>query len=74
MLEGRERTHGNLEIHHLVRKAAHLVVEANPVLPDLLRRKDKVPLPLLGRGHDDLVIWTCHRIIDFELAAGLDLH
>ena len=68
------RMYGNLEIHHLLRTANHIVDEAHPVLSHFLRREHEVPLPFLRRRHDDLVVWTRHRVVEVELAAGLDLH
>ena len=61
--------YGNLEIDHLLRKRAHLVVEAEPVLSRLFRREHGVQLAFLGALHDDLVVGTGDNVVDIEGAA-----
>jgi hypothetical protein len=58
MLERVVWTYSNLEVHHLLCKSAHLVVEAEPVFADIVRREDKVALSLLCAVEDDLFCGT----------------
>jgi len=67
-------TYGNLEIHHLLGKCRHLIVEAELILADALGSEDEVALALLGAVQDDLAAGRGHGEIDIEGAAGLDLH
>ena len=71
--ERSDTTYRNLKVHHLLRKRRHLIVEAEPVLPDALRRKHKVSLSLLGAIQNDLFAGGDYRVIDIEGTAGLDL-
>lgn len=70
---GVQRTYGNLKIYHLLRKRAHLIVEAKSVLSDIVRRKDKVALSLLCSIKNELICRSGNRVVDIEGAAGLDL-
>jgi len=45
--------HGNLKVHHLVREGRYCIVEAEPVLANVVRREDEIALPLLLAFHDD---------------------
>lgn len=67
-------THRNLEIHHLLGKCRHLVVEAELVLADALRRENKVALSLLRPVYDDLVARRGDGEVDIERTTGLDLY
>jgi hypothetical protein len=67
------RTYSDLEIHKLLCECAHLVIEAEPVFPDLQGREDEVALALLLAVHDDLVVGAGHLIIDIEGTTCLDL-
>lgn len=71
---GNRVTYGNLEIHHLLGKCRHFVVEAELVLADALGSEDEVTLALLGAVLDDLAAGRGHGEIDIEGTAGLDLH
>jgi hypothetical protein len=66
-------TYRNLKIHHLLRKSAHLIIEAEPILAHIIRRKHKVALSLLCAVEDDLVRGARDRVVYVEGAAGLDL-
>lgn len=68
-----DRAYRNLKVHHLLCKRRHLIVEAEPVLPDTLRRKHKVSLSLFGAIQHDLFAGGDYRVIDIEGTAGLDL-
>jgi len=68
-----DKTYRNLKVHHLLRKRRHLIVEAEPILPDTLRRKYKISLSLLGAIQNDLFAGGDYRVIDIERTAGLDL-
>jgi hypothetical protein len=66
-------TYSNLKVHHLLRKRAHLIVEAKLIFPHIIRRKHKVALSLFRAIKDKLVHGTDNRVVDIERAAGLDL-
>jgi hypothetical protein len=66
-------TYRNLKIYHLLRKSAHLIIKAEPILAHIIRRKHKVALSLLRAVEDDLVRGARDRVVDVEGAAGLDL-
>lgn len=66
-------TYRNLKIHHLLREGAHLIVEAELVLPDLVRREHEVTLSLFCPIQYNLLAGAYHRVVDVERAAGLDL-
>ncbi len=57
-----------LEVHHLVRKCRHLVIEAHPVLSAILSGEDKIALSFLLVRHDNLVTGAYNLIIDIERA------
>lgn len=59
-------TYSNLEIDELLGKGTHLVVEAEGVVTGLLRREDKVSLPLLLARENDLAVGTLDLVIDIE--------
>lgn len=65
--------YSNLEIDQLLRKRAHLIIEAKPILPGLRGREDKIPLPLFLVVHDDFLVRAHDAVIDVEGAARLDL-
>jgi hypothetical protein len=65
--------YGDFKIHHLLRKRAHLVVEAEAVLADIIGRKNKVSLPLLGAVEYDLVRGANDAVVHVEGAARLHL-
>jgi hypothetical protein len=72
----RESTYGNLKIDQLLSKCAHLVVEAEPVLADLVGREYKVALALLGTVEDDLLVSTVasgpdDRVVDIKRSTRL---
>jgi hypothetical protein len=62
----RVRPYGNLKVYHLVRKGRHLVVEADSVIAFVPRRKDEIPLPLLGPCHHDLFPRPDDAVVDIE--------
>lgn len=70
------RTYGDFKVHELLCKCAHLVVEAEAVLADLVGCEHKVALALLRAIEDDL-LWAAigaradNRVIDVERAARL---
>jgi hypothetical protein len=66
-------TYSDLKIHHLLRKGAHLIVEAEPVLPGIVCGEYKVTLSLLGSVEYDLVRGTNDRVVNVERAARLHL-
>jgi hypothetical protein len=59
-------TNSNLEIDKFLRKCAHLVVEAERVLPDQLRSEDKVALSLFFALQDDLSTGTFDEVVDIK--------
>jgi len=59
-------TYGDFEIDHLLRKSAHLVVEAETVFSHIVCREYKVALSLLGSIQDGLVCWADNQIVDIE--------
>jgi hypothetical protein len=65
-------THSNLKIHHLLRKSAHLVIEAEPILAGHSRRKHEVALSFFGTVQYNLLVRADDRVVDVEGAAGLD--
>ena len=74
MMKGcRIQAYGNLKVNHLLRVCAHVVVEAELVLADLVGGEDKVALALLLALHDGLGAGASHIIVDIERAAGLNL-
>lgn len=68
-----QQTNGNLEINKLLGECAHLVVEAERVLANLVRREDEVALTLLFAVQDDLLVGGLHNIVDIERTTGLHL-
>lgn len=66
-------THSDLKVHKLVRKRAHLVVQAELVITRLQRCEHKVALALLFPVQNDLPVGTRHLIIDIEGASSLNL-
>ena len=66
-------TYRNLEIDKLVRVCAHLVVKAEPVLPNLIGREDKVALSLLDPIEDHLLVRSNNLVVNVERATGLYL-
>lgn len=66
-------TDRNLKVHKLLGKCAHLVVEAERVVADLLRREDKVALSLLFALQDDLSARALDSVVDIERATRLNL-
>lgn len=67
------KTYGNLEIHHLLRKCAHLVAETELVLSNIIRGEDKVTLTLLCTIDNDFISRTSDFVIDIERTTGLYL-
>lgn len=66
-------TDRNLKVDKLLAVRAHVVVEAERVLSNLVRRENEVALPLLLALHDDLVIRPCNDVVDIKGPSGLDL-
>jgi len=66
-------TYSDLEIHHLFRERRHLIVEAEPVLSNIIRREHKVALALLCPIKYHLLRGSVHNVVDIEGPAGLDL-
>lgn len=75
--EVRERlqqtTYGNLKVHHLLRKGAHLVVEAEAVFANIVCGEYKVTLALLCAIENESVSGADDGIIDIERTTGLYL-
>lgn len=67
------KSYRNFKIHRLLRKCAHVIIETKPVFALLFRRKDKIPLSLLGRFHNDLAIRGDDAVIEVKRSTGLDL-
>lgn len=59
-------THSYLEIHKFLGECAHLIVETEPVLPNLSSREDKVSLSLLLAVHNNLLVGADDFIVDIE--------
>lgn len=66
-------TNGDLEVYKLVRDGAHLVVEAERVVTDIIAREDKVSLSFLLPIYDDLARGACDLEVDIERTSRLDL-
>ena len=66
-------TYRNLEIHDLLSKGRHVIVEAEPVLSNTLGSEHKVALSLLGAVEDNLFAGADNGVIDIEGTARLDL-
>jgi len=64
--EERGATYSDLEIHHLLRESAHLIVEAEHVFSSLFCGEHRVYLPLLAVLHNDLAIGSRHAVVDVE--------
>jgi hypothetical protein len=67
------KTYGNLKIHHLLRKCAHLVVETEFVLSNIVCGEDEVALTFLCTIENDLVSRTGDFVVDIERTARLYL-
>ena len=67
------QTYSDLEIHHLLRKSTHLIIETEAVLARVIRREHKIPLSLLAPFQHELVVRPDNRVVDIERATGLDL-
>lgn len=59
-------THSYLEIHKFLGEGAHLIVETEPVLPNIISREDKVSLAFLLAVHHDLLVGADNFIVDIE--------
>ena len=66
-------SYSDLEIHRLLGKGAHFVVETESVFARLFRREDRVQLSFFGILHDQFVPRVVHTVVDVKGAAGLDL-
>lgn len=66
-------TDSNFEIDKFLGKCAHLVVEAERVVANLLRGEDKVALSLLFALKDDLSTGSLDKVIDIKRTTGLNL-
>jgi hypothetical protein len=66
-------TYGDLEINHLLCKCRHHVVEAEPILPNVIGCKDIVALSLFCAFHDEFLVRACHGVVDVKGATRLDL-
>ena len=66
-------TNGNLKVDKLLAVRAHVVVEAELVLANIVGREDKVALLLLLALHDNLAGRARDLVVDVERASGLDL-
>lgn len=62
-------TYGNLEIHHLFRESAHLVVETESVFPLLFGREDEIALSFFRALQYHLLVGPDHAVIDVERTA-----
>lgn len=66
-------TYRNLKVDVLVGVRAHLVVEAELVLADLVGREDKVALALVEALEQDLAVGVSDLVVDVKGPARLDL-
>lgn len=62
-------TDRDLKVDKLVCDSAHLVVEAEGVVTNIIAGKDKVSLALLLAINDNLAYWTCNLEVDIERAS-----
>lgn len=70
---GTEGTHSDLEIHNFVRKRAHAVIKAKPVLPNLIRREHEIALSFFLPIHDNpLFAWLVRGAGDFVVNCATD--
>ena len=67
-------TYRDLKVHELLCPGAHLVVEAEPVLADIIRREHKITLLLLLALQNDTFLRSHDFVIDIEGSTGLNLH
>lgn len=67
------KTYSDLEVHKLLGKGAHFVVEAKPVFARLASCEDKVALSLFPSIHDYLVIGAHDLVVNIERSSGLNL-
>lgn len=65
--------YGNIKIHHLIRKSAHLIIETKHIIPRFLGREDKIALPFFGAFEDCFARRTTYDVVDVEGAAALHL-
>jgi hypothetical protein len=63
----------DLEVHDLLRKGAHFVVEAKSIFAGIVGGEDEITLSFAGPVKDDFFVGAYHRVVDVEGAAGLDL-
>lgn len=66
-------TDGNLKVDKLIRDGAHLVVEAERVVTDIVAREDEVSLSLLLPIYNDLARGACDLEVNIERTSRLDL-
>jgi hypothetical protein len=66
-------TYSDLEIHHLLRERRHLIVEAEPVLSNIIRREHEVALTFLCPIKYHLLSGSIYNVVDIEGATRLDL-
>ena len=62
-----------IEIHHLIRKRAHLVVETEHVIADFFGREDEIALSLFAAFKDYFARGSGYDVVDVKGAAALDL-
>lgn len=69
----RRGAYSYLKIHHLLRKRAHLIIEAEPIFTSLLCRKHRIDLSLVRVFHDDFSIRPVDIVVNIKGAARLHL-
>ena len=66
-------TNSDFKIHSLLRKSAHFVAEAKPIVPFFVGREDKVALALLNAVENHFFRRCVDCVVDIESAASLYL-
>ena len=68
-----DKAYGDVEVHCLLGKCGHFIVEAEAVFSYALRRKDDVRLSFFGAIGNDLLIGANNGVVDIEGATSLNL-
>jgi hypothetical protein len=58
--------YSDFKIHHLLRKRAHLIVKAEPILADIICREHKISLSFLRSIQYNLVCGPDDAVVDVE--------
>jgi hypothetical protein len=70
---GKLRTYRNLEVHELIGKSRHLIIEAEAVFANVVCSEDEVALSLLLALHDDTLAWADDGVVNIKGSSRLNL-